>query len=439
MEKEDTKINNIRAYKIKLQLNKTQRDILEQWNGCSRYTYNKVIACYKNEKNTFKNEFKLRNRFVFKTTNSKRKELSVKEKIKKEEKKKQPKKKKKKTKKKQRRRTKKLSSINNFFNNKEWLEKCPCDIRKNAIKEAINAYKVAFTNLKRGNIKHFNINFKSKKKEIKNGWSMKFCKEHVKKLNNCKLSIYPSLLSTIKVCNKRQLNKFLQDEIPEKDCELIKNKFGDYFLILKKEIVIKPTVSEQKVVSIDPGIRKYITTYSPDQKESLLIGANYEPKVYSLLKELDLLYSLETHYTGKYLKQIKNKILQKRKKIFALKKEIKNQVSNLITKKYDIILMPKLDVLAMTNRYNRHLKNKSVRSLLSMCHCELFNEIKRKSFERGKIFLEVFEHYTSQTCPNCGHAFKSSSEVKRCTKCSFVFDRDVVGALNILLKAVRVD
>jgi putative transposase len=475
----------VRAYKLKLQPNKKQKEIFSNWVGCHRYTYNKVIATCNNKKDTMNcyNELKLRNRFVIKKTNKKRKEASEKEKLQKlqqiqkkreknikalekaekqklkalekEEKEKLKASKKKKTVSKKepknipvkltvkpkvykhkRIRKKKLNSVNNFFNNKEWLETCPSDIRKDAVKEACTAFKSAFTNLKRKNTTHFNVRFKSKKQQLLSGWSIKFCKEHVKKVG-CKLQIYSTFLPVMKVCNKKQLHKLIDNDHPEKDCEITKDRFGDYYLIVKKEIAVAPKTTSQKVVAIDPGIRKYLTTYSPDQKEAFLIASNYERTILPLLLELDNMYSLETKTHGKQLREIKSKIVKQRKKIYNMKKEAIHQISNIITNKYDIIVMPKLDVLSLSNKRTRTLKTKTVRNMLTMCHCKLFDEVKRKCFERGKTFLHVFEHYTSQTCPNCGHTHKSSSETKHCPKCLFLFDRDIVGAFNILLKAIR--
>jgi putative transposase len=192
-------------------------------------------------------------------------------------------------------------------------------------------------------------------------------------------------------------------------------------------------------VSIDPGERKMLTTYSPNKNESLLIGANYRDTILPLLEKLDSLYSEEAILKNekKSTKRIKQKILLLRKYIHNLKCESVNHVSNLITKSYDKILMPKLDIINLTERAERKLKTKIVRSMLSMRHCELFDKIKFKSYERGKEFMKVKEDYTSQTCFKCGDLKKSSLEIKNCNKCSLSYDRDIVGALNILLKSIR--
>lgn len=58
-------------------------------------------------------------------------------------------------------------------------------------------------------------------------------------------------------------------------------------------------------------------------------------------------------------------------------------------------------------------------------------------FESIKGTVEtVPEHYTSRTCPACGHRHKPANRTYRCTNraCKFVYDRDGVGAINIRKK-----
>lgn len=50
----------------------------------------------------------------------------------------------------------------------------------------------------------------------------------------------------------------------------------------------------------------------------------------------------------------------------------------------------------------------------------------------------IDEHYTSQTCPNCGERSKHR-RVYVCSHCSFIAPRDVVGSMNILDRGVRGD
>jgi len=440
MDKEDTpkKSKIIKSYKLKLRPNKKQKELLNKFIGCYRYTYNKVVNALNNSKDTLKcNDFlKFRNRFVTEKSSTKRREEN---KEKKQSTKTKKTKKIKKTKKK-RKKKKKLGKINNFFNNKKWLLECPKMIRQSACEQACNAYKTAFTNLKNKNINHFKVRYCSKSQQKINGWSFVVEKTAIKKVNN-KLTILSKTLGDMKYYNSKQLNKLIKNERPDKDCYIQKDKFKDYYLIIPIEYDIKEPTNNNKVVSIDPGVRKFVTTYSPNEQESLMIGKDFETKIISKLETLDGLYSLRSILNKRNVKKYKinEKILYLRKKVHNLKSELIHQASNLIVKKYDIILMPHLDVLKLSAKKGRQLKTKVVRQMLNLRHCDFFNKLKFKSFINGKTFIKVNEHYTSQTCPNCGTCKKSSSETKKCFKCLFTFDRDIVGAYNILIKALRLE
>ena len=52
----------------------------------------------------------------------------------------------------------------------------------------------------------------------------------------------------------------------------------------------------------------------------------------------------------------------------------------------------------------------------------------------GGITEVVSERYTSRTCPKCGNIKKKSPKgrIYKCKKCKFEYDRDGVGAINIM-------
>lgn len=56
-----------------------------------------------------------------------------------------------------------------------------------------------------------------------------------------------------------------------------------------------------------------------------------------------------------------------------------------------------------------------------------------KCARRGMDTVLQEESYTSQTCPKCGNRYKPRGRKYAC-KCGFVYDRDGVGAINILAK-----
>jgi putative transposase len=61
-----------------------------------------------------------------------------------------------------------------------------------------------------------------------------------------------------------------------------------------------------------------------------------------------------------------------------------------------------------------------------------------KAIEYGVPVVIVNPRGTSTVCPICGHKLTYIHRLAICEKCGFIADRDVVGAMNIWLRALRV-
>ena len=384
----------VKARKLKLNPTAEQKTKLSKWAGCTRYLYNKTIAHLTDPNFNKKNIYNVKDRLA-------------------------------------------VIKDNNFYFNKPWLKECPSAIRKNAIFQAHSNLQANFTNLRNGNIKKFNNPFRTKKREKQNGWSLGLERLNISK--DCdKLYIFKTILGEMKYFNTKQLHKLMPYIHPEMDCKVQKDEFGDYYLVIPYKVYVKDKPTKfLNPVSIDPGVRKFITTYAPNNQESYIFGDRWATDVMSKLVTLDSMYSDYNNMSKSKEKRIlKDKIRKLRKRIHYYKIEMRNKVANIITKEYDLILMPKLDIKSLSAKTTRRLKTKTVRMLLNARHAEFFKHLKNKALEQGVKFLQVREEYTSQTCPCCG-CLNKCDELYKCRNCEFCQDRDVVGALNILLKATR--
>jgi putative transposase len=83
----------------------------------------------------------------------------------------------------------------------------------------------------------------------------------------------------------------------------------------------------------------------------------------------------------------------------------------------------------MSKRNNQEMSHLSLSTLIRYC--------REKLNEQHIEFEEVGEHYTSQTCPSCGHRHKVKGRVFHCKQCNFKAFRDEVGAYNILNKSLN--
>jgi putative transposase len=384
----------VKALKLRLKPNKDQKQVLKQWAGASRFTYNKVIETFNNPNIKEKvNAFKLRNKFVTAETRH--------------------------------------NTTNNFFTNKQWLLDCPKAIRKGAVDDAVTARKAALSNLKNGNIQKFTMRYRTKKTL---SWSLTLEKANISR-NADKLYIFQKKLGEVKYCSTKQMHKLITDKHPLMDCKLQKDRYGDYYLVVPMKVKVQASKTSGGLVSIDPGIRKYLTMYSPDNQEAYFIGARFIDIIKPLLLKADNLCGRITKSQGKQRDRFKTQLVSLRKRIHNLKTELLHKAGSFITDNYSTVLLPKLDTqqIAALNTTNKYL----ARELNNTRHMSFFNHMKYKCLEKGVKFLHVEEHYTSQTCHECGHLHKTDQETRSCPKCGYTGDRDLIGALNILLKAVR--
>lgn len=385
-----------KTYKLRLYPTKDQKIILSKWSGCARYTYNKTIATLNNKKNNCTNWMNLRNRYV--TAKSKK------------------------------------NIKNNFFHDKPWLLETPKHIRLSSVKSAVSMRKSALTNLKRGNIKFFKLGFKTKKKELSNGFCLDVDKSSVQKKDN-KLIILSKSLGNVKYGRCKQLHKLIPNNKPEHDAKIQKDKFGDYYLLLTHTIPVKKHVKNHKTVaSYDPGVVNYQTGYRPDGN-AVIIGRGCDKIIIDICERIDLLISKIARKEGEH-KKMKRKLMCLRRKLYYYKNELHHQTNNFICKYTSLIIYPKLDSKNLTLKINRKLRTKTARSLLNLGHGKALELLKTKVIERGCQLMIPTEAYTTQTCCNCGLLNKCGSDrIYKC-ECGYRAERDLHGAQNVLLSCI---
>jgi transposase len=387
---------------MKLKLNPTpaQKVLLARMAGAYRFTYNKAIALRIASGSTHRSPISLQNRLV--------------------------------NLKKQGRKT-----LNTFVSTRPWLQAVPCNIRKYAVRDACSNLSACFTNLKNGNIKHFSAPFKRKRTELEHGWSLGIEKGRIQR-NDTKLCIMPKVFGgEMRYHSTKQLLKLIPDDKPKHDCRIQKDRFGDFYLVVPVDFEPQKRPADlTSVAAVDPGVRKYATLYSPNG-DVVMYGHRWATRITELSLAIDKLQSeIKKSASGRRRYHLKQQWIKKRRLVHNLKTEMRYQVANDIVKRHDVILLPKLETKDLVIKSKRKLTTKTVRSLLQAGHGMFFDHLRRKCFERGKVFMQVSEHYTSRTCPCCGSQNRCD-EVYRCKACNFRHDRDAVGALNILLRAVR--
>jgi putative transposase len=216
---------------------------------------------------------------------------------------------------------------------------------------------------------------------------------------------------------------------------------GQWFICYAVDTA-KPLQNESSLaIALDPGVRTFLTGF--DGSDILEVGKNDIGRIYRLARHLDKLMSRIWLHKGGQFKRLRYCL---RKSATQIRIQIKNLVNELHKKaakylvtKYKIIFLPTFETQQMVKKGKRKLATKTARTLVTLSHYRFKQMLKHQASKSGCIVVDVTEEYTSKTCSKCGHIHTKlgGSKKFKCPECGHTLDRDVNGAFNILLKALR--
>lgn len=374
----------IRSKKVKLKLNNSQKQKLKGFFHTCRYVYNKSLKYMNDNKKYYYKEIcsiLTSKHFIDKDTRKKTRNENV----------------------------------------QEWETEVPNHIRKYEVKKLSESYKGCFTRLKKGQIRKFEIKYRKKKE---NRQTITIPKSFITRLNNKELKICPTIIKD-KIISKHKLPKI------EYDCELIWSYPSEFHLVIPCKKIKEETNPTREVVSLDPGIRDFIVSYSEDE-----VCKINPTGVEKITNRIDNLKSVKD--TTK-----KNKTkLNIKKTVLRLQAKLRNKITDFhyqtikYLKEYKSILLPTFESQEFFGK-DRKIRNKSARKLNILSHYKFKQRLIHSTcLSNSKVYL-VNESYTSKTCTKCGKLNDiGNSKIYQCSKssCEGKWDRDINGARNILLK-----
>jgi putative transposase len=360
---------------------------LKQWLGCCRATYNKALAHIKEGKRHEKSFYWLRNRFVNEC---------------------------------------------NVPDSQKYLLDCPKHVREGAMKDLSEAFSTNFK-IRKKNPRHvFDIRFRCKR----DSHSIVIPKTAITPCDTG-LRIYPKMLSPdpVGLMHPEKMPK------PSSDCRLSQDRMGRWVLFVSTEVQTFATAGENqtgRVCSIDPGVRTFASTWSPDG-EAFKLGDGDATRAYELLIRTDKLVSSCAKASGRSRYRKKKVLARLRHRVENVQKDMHYQIANFLVTKYDKIILPVFGSKRMSAKMGRRLTTKTVRSMLGLGHYAFRQRLKDVAERLGKSVLECTEEYTSKTCSRCGHIHQTLGSAKtfKCAECGLVVDRDLQGAFNIFLKYAK--
>jgi transposase len=289
-----------------------------------------------------------------------------------------------------------------------------------AIKLACQNYKSALTNFRNGYIKHFRIRYWNKNKKVK--------------LMDLELADFNDntirkkvLGSVIGYYNGKRFNF---DSIIS-DCRLQKNE-GNYYLYVPDLVVLNEYNNKSKQITIDPGIRTFGTGITENKIVKIGEKAGTSIKEY-LLKKDKIMNNANIDVK---IKKKNEKTINK--KITNLVNELHWKTINYLTKNYETILIGSMSSKSIVSKKNG-LNRMTKRIALHLNFNKFHQRLKFKCNMNGSIYGKINEWMTSKMCSNCSniHENLGSSEMYECSKCKIRMERDINGARNIYIKAIR--
>ena len=174
----------------------------------------------------------------------------------------------------------------------------------------------------------------------------------------------------------------------------------------------------KRIISLDPGVRKFMVGYDPDGKV-IFVGKDAHREILQLLLEVDKVKS------KKIWRNIKNKI-----------SELHWKTIHYLMLHYDHIMIPDFKVSQMLK--GKKISRQTKRMLCMYSFHSFMLKLKYKCKKNEKKLYVVDEAWTSKTCTLCGKINDvGGKEVYECGGCGNEVDRDVNGSRNILIKNLR--
>jgi IS605 OrfB family transposase len=432
-EKEVMPIAKLKTIKFRIYPTKQQKEMLDHFLDISRYVYNNTLEHIK--KGHTSNFKQLRDILVTCQTKKQTQECQNKEKEIKELYKKLKNDKDNEDLKEElqqlKLKKKEDMSKNSFQRNegvKDFELSVPKDVRACAVKRCCDALKTGFTNLRNGNIRHFNMKFKKKTEEYQ---SFEITPKLFKVVEDG-FKIAPTFfkgMDTLKV-HKRTKKKLIGLNVSN-NTDIVRSCHG-YYVHLLVNTTISKTEKLEKMAGVDPGVRSLATVQA---------------------------YNIETGYTEVLEYKHNQKLMQKLNKKLKLlrgrrnKRVRKRAYLKIEEKKASIVnrahwtmindLLSRVDVVYFGDIKSHDIvRGKKVFKCLKQNFNDLkFYQLKQRIAYKaglcGKKVILVPEHNTTKTCSRCGCLNDvGNSEVYNCKECKIITGRDMNASRNMILKGL---
>ena len=319
--------------------------------------------------------------------------------------------------------------IFDIVNKLDYVKRVPNQVRRIAVRDCYQAFINGCKKAKETGEK-FRLKYKSKKNPTQSCF--------IPKTAVRELGIYHRISGKLSYAEK----EFMQTEYS--DCRLIR-EYDRWYLCVSYEINGKHPSSENKaegdVVALDPGIRTFMTFFSENGFFGK-IGEGAFEKIKNLNFAIDHLISKKDTEKDKHkIRNLKRRIGKLRLRNRDLVDELHWKAANFLARNFSVIILPTFETSEMVRRNQgddkkRKLRKSVARSMQALRFYEFSMRLEQKCNEYGVRIIRSNEAYTSKTNSFTGEIMNIGSR-KSFRYDGITVDRDLNGARNILLRAMR--
>mgnify|MGYP002614641965 FL=1 len=226
----------------------------------------------------------------------------------------------------------------------------------------------------------------------------------------------------------------------------VREEADGWYVSIQCEFELKPEISIPDIdtaVGIDMGVKRFLTL-----SDGNFIN-NLEEKLKPLENKIALLQKRIKHKIkgSNNIKKAYLKLTLLHKRKADIRNDFLHQVSTLLVKNHDVIVIEDLKVRNMSKSAKGSIANPGTkvkaksglnRSILNEAWHKFFTYLEYKLKLKGGILIKVNPKHTSQTCIKCGHISKDNrkeQEIFKCVKCGYEANADHNAAQNILRRA----
>ena len=310
----------------------------------------------------------------------------------------------------------------------EWLKLSPSQALQHALKDLDRAYQNFFE--KRADFPRF------KKRGIGDGFRYPDPKQI--KFDQTNNRLFLPKLGWLRYHNSREALGELRNVT-------VSQSGGKWFVAIQTQREVEqPRPSATTAIGIDVGISRFATM----SDASFIAPLNSFKKHQQQLVRYQRRMSRKVKFSNNW-KKAKVRVQKIHTGIANARKDFLHKATTTISQNHALVCIEDLQVrnMSRSSRGNSVQHGKKVaqksglnRSILDQGWGEFRRQLDYKVMWNGGVLLVVPPHYTSQTCPCCGHISKDNRQTQAkfmCVECGYENHADVVGAINVLERGYR--